>query len=56
VTALVIGRPPTVKTADQLAAERRDIRAARHRLVGAALDAARTAVLGMGFVLVLIAG
>jgi hypothetical protein len=56
VTALRIGAAPVAKTADQLKAERRDTLAARRALVGRVLELAQAATLGVGFLLVLVAG
>lgn len=56
MTTLTIGRAPAVKTAGQLAAEARNRAAARRELAGRMVDAACTAVLGVAFVLVLVAG
>lgn len=56
MTVLSIGAAPVTKTADQLAAERRDCLAARRALVGRLLELAQAAVLGAGFLLVLVAG
>jgi hypothetical protein len=56
VTALHIGAAPVTKTADQLKAERRDTLAARRALVGRVLELAQAATLGVGFLLVLVAG
>lgn len=56
MTMLSVGRAPVSKSADQLRAERRDRAAARHRLVGTALDYATNMVFALGFLLVLVAG
>ena len=56
MTTLSIGAAPVTKTADQLAAEKRDCLVARGALVGRILDLAQAAVLGIGFLLVLVAG
>lgn len=56
MTTLAIGAAPITKTADQLRAEQRDRVAARRRLVGRVLELAQATVLGVGFLLVLVAG
>jgi hypothetical protein len=56
MTTLAIGSAPVTKTADQLRAEQRGRVLARRALVGRCVDAACTAVLGVAFVLVLVAG
>lgn len=51
-----IGRAPTMKTTDQLRAERRDRTAARRALVDQIIGNVCTAALCVAFVIVMIAG
>lgn len=56
MTTFAIGSAPLRKGVDQLRAERRIRVAARRALVGRVLELAQAAVLGVGFLLVLVAG